>query len=231
MWDENRQESSAEDRHSESGWGHDADTLAAQTPKPRVVQYRGRRYSIRLEQVFWTFLEYLAERRSLRLGRYVAGLAAGHDGNNLSSYLRVVCMLEAQRTVAEAALDPARGNLLALVGDCPSPGIVLSRSRTILGYNAAFSRWLGPGPRVRPGSDLGDVLQLRTAGSLNDLWAGMVAGTQGTVKAQVLRVSPGRVNAAQAAIVPLRADAGDGFYAVLWLERARPASAVGRTCT
>ena len=96
-------------------WDQDRNAIAAQAPKPRVVQYRGRRYSIRLETVFWKFLEYLAERRNIRLGRYIAGLAGAHDGNNLSSYLRVVCMLEAQRSVAETALGAAHGSLLALV--------------------------------------------------------------------------------------------------------------------
>lgn len=207
-------------------WGRDDDldgnAVAAQAPKPRVVQHQGRRYSIRLEAAFWTFLETLAARRGVRLGRYIAGLAASHSGNNLSSYLRVVCMLEAERSVAEAALDPNRDSLLALVRDCPSPGVVLSRGRTILGYNTSFARWLGPGPRVLAGSNLTDVLQVRTARYLNEVWDDMVAGLQGAMKAHVLRVSPGRVSAAQATIVPLHAALGEGFYAVLWLDVKRP---------
>ena len=53
-------------------WGQDRTAIAAQMPKPRVVQHRGRRYSIRLESVFWKFLEYLAGRQGVRLGRYIA---------------------------------------------------------------------------------------------------------------------------------------------------------------
>jgi predicted DNA-binding ribbon-helix-helix protein len=203
--------------------GQDRNVFAAQTPKPRVVQHRGRRYSIRLETVFWKFLDDLAARRGVRLGRYVAGLAASYGGNNLSSYLRVVCMLEAERRLAEAVLDPTRDSLLALVRDCPSPGVIVSRSRTILGYNTAFARWLGPGPQVLAGSELTDVLQVRTVRSLNEVWTDMITGAQGTLKAHVLRVSPGRVSAAQATIVPLRSDVEDGLYAVMWLEVKRPA--------
>lgn len=206
-------------------WDQNHNAIAAQAPKPRVVQYRGRRYSIRLETVFWKFLEVLAARQGLRLGRYIAGLAGSYGGNNLSSYLRVVCMLEAERSVAEAVLDPSRDSLLALVRDCPSPGVIVSRSRTILGYNTAFAHWLGPGPRVLAGSELTDVLQVRTSRFLNELWTDMITGAQGTVKAQVLRVSPGRVSAARATIVPLRSDADEGFYAVLWLEVGEPAAA------
>ncbi len=64
--------------------------------------------------------------------------------------------------MAEAILDPTRDSLLTLVRDCPSPGVIVSRSRTILGYNTAFAHWLGPGPRVLAGSELTDVLQVRT---------------------------------------------------------------------
>ena len=206
-------------------WGQDRTASAAQVPKPRVVQHRGRRYSIRLETAFWKFLEYLAGRQDVRLGRYIAGLAGSYGGNNLSSYLRVVCMLEAERSVAEAILDPTRDSLLTLVRDCPSPGVIVSRSRTILGYNTAFAHWLGPGPRVLAGSELTDVLQVRTTLPLNEMWADMITGTQGTVNAHVLRVSPGRVSAAQATIVPLRSDVGEGFYAVMWLEVKRPTGA------
>ncbi len=206
-------------------WGQDRNAIAAQVPKPRVVQHRGRRYSIRLETAFWKFLEYLAGRQDVRLGRYIAGLAASYAGNNLSSYLRVVCMLEAERSVAEAILDPTRDSLLTLVRDCPSPGVIVSRSRTILGYNTAFARWLGPGPRVLAGSELTNVLQVRTSRHLNEVWTDMITGAQGTVKAHVLRVSPGRMSAAQATIVPLRSDVGEGFYAVMWLEVKRPTGA------
>jgi len=227
MWGHDQTRDRSENRGQAPGWGEDRSAVAAQAPKPRVVQYRGRRYSIRLETVFWKYLEYLAGRRELRLGRYIAGLAAAYDGNNLSSYLRVVCMLEAQRSLAEAALDPARDSLLALVRDCPSPGVIVSRSRTILGYNTAFANWLGPGPRVLAGSELTDVLQIRTSRSLNEIWTDLITGARGTVKAQVLRFTPGRVSVAQATIVPLRSDRGEGFYAVLWLA-ATPSSGAGK---
>jgi len=205
-------------------WSQGQHAVAGQAPKPRVVQHNHRRYSIRLESVFWKFLEYLAERQGVRLGRYIGGLAASYRGNNLSSYLRVVCMLEAERAVAEAGLDPTRDSLLSLVRDCPSPGVIVSRSRTILGYNTAFAQWLGPGPRVLAGSELTDVLQIRTSRSLNEVWTDMITGAQGTIKAHVLRVRPGQVSVAQASLVPLRSDTGDGFHAVMWLEAKRPRS-------
>jgi predicted DNA-binding ribbon-helix-helix protein len=194
----------------------DDQAIAAQAPKPRVVQHDRRRYSIRLESVFWKFLDDLARRRGLRLGRYIAGLASAYRGNNLSSYLRVVCMLESGRAIAEARLEPSRDSLMDLIRDCPSPGLVVSRDRTIIAYNHAFAQWLGPGPEMLAGAELTDAIQVRTARSFNEIWADMVYGAQPTIKAHVLHVRPGRVRAAQATIVPLHA--ADEFHAVVWLE-------------
>ena len=129
-------------------WGLYRHAVAAQAPKPRVVQHQHRRYSIRLEAVFWKFLDYLAARQGVRLGRYIAGLAASYGGNNLSSYLRVVCMLEAERSVAEAALDPTRDSLLALVRDCPSPGVIISRGWAGGCFWSASDMTRSPGLRV-----------------------------------------------------------------------------------
>ena len=50
----------------------DAPVKEAESPKPRIVQYRNRRYSVRLEPVFWHALERLAEQSDMRLGRYIA---------------------------------------------------------------------------------------------------------------------------------------------------------------
>ena len=202
----------------------DEQAIAAQAPKPRVVQHDRRRYSIRLESVFWKFLEDLARRHGMRLGRYIAGLAAAYRGNNLSSYLRVVCMLESGRAVAEARLEPSRDSLLDLVRDCPSPGLVVSRDRTIIAYNQAFAEWLGPGPEMLAGAELTDAIQVRTARPFNEIWADMVEGTQPTIIAHVLHVRPGRVRAAQAPIVPLHAHAAADFHAVVWLEVKRARS-------
>lgn len=201
-----------------------------QAPRPRIVQHAHRRYSIRLEPVFWKFLEFLAQRQGIRLGRYIASLATAYSGNNLSSHLRVVCMLEAERAAAQARLVPTRDSLLELVRASPSPGLVVARSRTILAANAPFAAWLGPDGPDPAGRELGDIVQVRTTRSFTALWADMVAGRQKTFKAHVLHVRPGRVAAAQASLVPLRARAGDAFHVVIWLEARPPrAGAAPRT--
>lgn len=202
-----------------------------QDPKPRIVQYANRRYSIRLEPVFWLMLERLAEHRQMRLGRLVAELEEAYDGRNFASHLRVMCMIEAERALAAASLQSgAQGNVLDLVDACPSPGLVLSRYRTILAVNDAFADWLGGREKAPTGSDLTSIVQVRTRRPLNEVWLDLVVGKLNGVEANVLLVEPGRAVAATGRLVALHPAGGREFYAVLWLALAkRPLSTSAST--
>lgn len=194
---------------------------AWQAPQPRIVQYRNRRYSIRLEPVFWRTLEFLAERHGVRLGRFVGQLAEDYAGPNFASHLRVVCMTETERARAEASLRPSRVNVVDLVLSCPSPGLVLSRYRTILAFNPSFARWLGPGNEPATGADLTSVIQVRPRRPLNEVWLDMIAGKVPSADANVLHVAPGRATAASGRLIALPPQQDDEFYAVMWLSAPR----------
>lgn len=198
--------------------------VGIQTPKPRIVQYQNRRYSIRLEPVFWQALESLAEREDMRLGRFIAELAERYSGNNFASHLRVISMVESERALAQASLLPTQDNIFGVVRACPSPGLVLSRYRTILAHNDGFLEWLGAPEESLAGADLTSVIQVRTRRPLNDLWLDMVAGNIISAEANVLHVEPGRVIAAAAKLLGLHPRDGEGFYAVMWLSASRKPS-------
>ena len=188
-----------------------------QAPKPRIVQYRNKRYSVRLEPIYWQTLEVLSDRHRKRLGRFVAELAEGYDGPNFSSYLRVFCMLEGEQALARETLGPTHHGLLDVVTYCPNPGVILSRYRTVIAYNSSFGEWLGPADVAVVGAELTTLVQVRTRRSLNDVWQDLVSGREPKAEAKLLFVAPGRVNAAQATILALRSQAYQEFYAVMWL--------------
>ncbi len=192
-----------------------------QTPKPRIVQYRNRRYSIRLEPVFWRSLESLTGQRNMRLGQFIAELADGYNGNNFASHLRVVCMVEGERALASASLDSTRESVLDLVVGCPSPGLILSRYRIIVAHNASFLDWLGTPDQALTGTELTSVIQVRTRRPLNDVWTDMLSGVVPATDANVLSVAPGRVIAATARLLALRPGREEDFYAVMWLSTGR----------
>ena len=198
--------------------------VGIQAPKPRIVQYKNRRYSIRLEPVFWQALEGLSEREGMRLGRFIAELAGRYNGNNFASHLRVVSMVESERALAQASLLPTQENILGVVRACAIPGLMLSRYRTILAHNDSFLEWLGAPAEGLAGADLTSVIQVRTRRPLNDLWLDMVAGNVASAEANVLHVEPGRVVAAAAKLLGLHPRDGEGFYAVMWLSATRKPS-------
>jgi hypothetical protein len=127
-------------------------------------------------------------------------------------------MLEAERALAQASLGATPSSLLEIIRDCPGPGVLISRNRTIITCNDAFLEWLGGENRLLTGADITSVIQVRTARSLIDVWSDMLAGRQSTIKAHVLHVAPGRAKAAQATIIPLRSGDAQTFHAVMWLE-------------
>ncbi len=198
-----------------------------QAPKPRIVQYRNKRYSVRLEPIYWQTLEILADRNRLRLGRFVAELAERYEGPNFSSYLRVFCMLEGEQALARETLGPTHHGLLDVVTNCPNPGLILSRYRTVIAYNNTFGEWLGPTDVAVIGAELTNLVQVRTRRSLTEVWQDLVGGREAKAEAKLLYVAPGRVNAAQATILALRSQTYQEFYAVMWLslQAKRPALA------
>ncbi len=202
-----------------------------QTPRPRIVQYRNKRYSVRLEPIYWQTLEVLADRKRMRLGRFVAELAENYEGPNFSSYLRVFCMLEGEQALARETLGPTHHGLLDVVTNCPNPGLILSRYRTVIAYNRSFGDWLGPADVAVIGAELTTLVQVRTRRSLSDVWQDLVSGREPKADAKLLYVAPGRVNAAQATILALRSQTYQEFYAVMWLslQSRRPGSGGGPT--
>ncbi|MEO3431508.1 ribbon-helix-helix domain-containing protein [Pelagibius sp. CAU 1746] len=202
--------------------------LLNQAPKPRIVQYRNKRYSVRLEPIYWQTLEVLADRKRMRLGHFVAELAENYEGPNFSSYLRVFCMLEGEQALAREILGPTHHGLLDVVTNCPNPGLILSRYRTVIAYNNSFGEWLGPADVAVVGAELTTLVQVRTRRSLSDVWQDLVEGRESKADAKLLYVAPGRVNAAQATILALRSQAYQEFYAVMWLSpQARRAGPSG----
>jgi predicted DNA-binding ribbon-helix-helix protein len=197
-----------------------------QSPKPRIVQYKNRRFSVRLEPIYWQVLERMADRATIRLGQLIARLAADYPGGNFSSFLRVYCMLEAERRLAQQQMEPNYNSLLDLVKTCPNPGVILSRYRSIIGSNDAFLNWIGPLDTPINGANLTSVIQVRTRNSLNDVWQQMLSGRLAKAEARILYVAPGRVNAAKATFVALHAERGEEFYAVMWLAVANTTPAL-----
>lgn len=111
--------------------------------EPRIVQYQGRRFALRLERIYWQQLENIAERRSIRIGKLVAQLAQTCPTINLSSYVRGFCMAEAQRDLARYRLNAGAFDLVSILRGSPAAALILDENRTIMEVNQSLLNLIG----------------------------------------------------------------------------------------
>jgi predicted DNA-binding ribbon-helix-helix protein len=201
-----------------------------QAREPRVVQFGGRRYSVRLEAVFWRVLERLAAGRQMRLGKLIGELASAAQAENLTSFLRVYCMLEIERQAARAVLSsPARG-LFEVLGASPAPAAVLSRERTVVAMNKCMVDWLDPRRHMKVGDVFTEIFQVRSTTPFSELWRSMMVGSAGRIKARLIYVVPGRVSTVEATFVYCGRQRDRNAYVAVWLNAGgRPAAIVDAT--
>lgn len=127
----------------------------------RVVQSRGKRYSLKLERAFWEFLESLAEQRGTKLGELLGEMAARMPrGANFAATLRRICL--------EEALGEARDqrsflkiNLASIIEAISSPALMVAHDGRIVGANAAFGQWMHAKPDGFNGQPLERFFQVK----------------------------------------------------------------------
>jgi predicted DNA-binding ribbon-helix-helix protein len=183
----------------------------------RILQFDGRRYSLRLEPDFWTALEAIAERRKQRLNRLVAEIAMQRAaGANLSSALRVFCLAEIQRGALSRPLPADRTSLLALAESAPLPCLVFCGDQKILTLNHAFARWVGV-PRERLlGEPVLRHFLFPTIRSLAEMWAGFPRDAALPQVVPLISIEPGRLLTTNAKLTPVPGARGRPLWLV-WL--------------
>jgi predicted DNA-binding ribbon-helix-helix protein len=195
------------------------ESSAAPAWEQRILQLAGRRYSLRLEPVFWEALAAIAERRRMRLNRLVAELAEHRGGEeSLASHLRSFCLLEHRRAALARATPVERTSLMSLVESAPAPGALLDAAQRILTVNEAFAAWLGRPRRALDGEPLLRHFRLRGERPFEALWAGLGREWHLPEPQRIINIEPGRVLAANARLVPLVSGRGRP-YCLLWLLR------------
>jgi predicted DNA-binding ribbon-helix-helix protein len=109
----------------------------------RAVNVNGVRKGFRLERSYWSALEKMSDDARMTLGQFVGSVIENHgDSKNLSSVLRVA-VTEWQASRLDDLMSKATGeSILKGLNACPSPVFVLSGTRQLRGYNAAFLRYV-----------------------------------------------------------------------------------------
>lgn len=117
--------------------------LHHEQPKPRILQHNKKRYSLRLEEVFWSQLKSIAQREHKRPGALIAELDRNHKGPNLSSYVRSFCMNDLQRQQLQNSGSGKSINAMDAIKASPASALVLNEDGLIIDTNPALLKWLG----------------------------------------------------------------------------------------
>lgn len=206
--------------------------LAKPLPDPklvhRVVQYRGRRYSLKLDQASWAALDQAAGRRRMRLNQLVDELSTvtNHEGN-FSATVRAQCLAELKQQIADLE-DRARqqsmsgqGVSAALIADaCPVPAFVANGQSILLKANGPAQKWLGLGESALVGKPLDQYFQIKSSLPLNQIVEQFVQGRNQVYPARIVCMRPGRLIMAKANICPILRRGENELAYVLMVEIA-----------
>jgi predicted DNA-binding ribbon-helix-helix protein len=185
----------------------------------RILQVKGRRYSIRLEPTFWRVLEELADSEKIRLNvlvRRIAELSAG-PAANLTSRLRVYCAEELRRRLMGALLPLTSRNLFGIAEISPAPCLVISSNQEILLANQPFMQWFGTDNRGIIGHPVARHFRFRSTPPFDEVWGEFAEGRVSAQPARIISIAPGRVRATNALLQPLAFEAQAGFVCFVWL--------------
>ena len=106
----------------------------------KVLQLKGQRISVKLEDIYWEQLEKFADADQSTLTKLVHELVSGLDNSiNRTAYLRCYCMQRLQQSASlSRSTEPSGIDLGSIITACPSPVFVLGADRKIVAYNPAF---------------------------------------------------------------------------------------------
>lgn len=199
----------------------DATERSVDRPVQRILQVKGRRYSIRLEPIFWRVLEELASADRVRLnhlvGRVAESISPAGD-NNLTSRLRVFCAEQLRRRLMASLLPATQRNVFSIAEVSPAACLIVSARQEILATNLAFGGWFGGEGRSIIGHPLGRHFRVRSTPPAEEIWSEFSEGRVTPHQARLISIAPGRVRAANALLQPIPFEAEAGFVCFVWLK-------------
>lgn len=113
---------------------------------PRIVQYQGKRYCIRLEDTYWAVLEAEAKARSLKLNAIVHEFYEHPDAeSNKTAFLRRHTVEWLAQTLAEKQnqAELGHGEIKSVLRATLRPAFIFSEALSISRHNQAFRDWIG----------------------------------------------------------------------------------------
>jgi predicted DNA-binding ribbon-helix-helix protein len=176
----------------------------------RIVQHRGRRYSIKLEEAVWHTLDVIADGLGVRLNQLIGQVAGGlSDNSSLTAALRLFCLEQSLERIAVLERDLNNRSLVSsgvplasIIEACPSPCLLVRAPDEILRINEPGRAWFGTDGEALVGKSLSHYLQIRCKPKLAEVLDAYANGDTTTYPARVVYLRPGRLVMAKASLCP-----------------------------
>jgi predicted DNA-binding ribbon-helix-helix protein len=124
----------------------------------RILQRKGVKIAVRLENIFWSQLDDLARDDKVTTSKLVFDLfERNKDTKNRTGLLRCYSLERVRSKVSVSSLNAASFDMLGLIAACPTPVAVITPQRKISAFNPAFGDLLGS---IRGNSSKGQAIQL-----------------------------------------------------------------------
>ncbi|MES2907038.1 MAG: ribbon-helix-helix domain-containing protein [Pseudomonadota bacterium] len=109
--------------------------------KLRIFQRQGRRYAVKLEDIFWTQLKECAADAGQELTNLVFEIFdADPAAKNRTALLRSYCLTWLRHKLTLSSLRSSSLDLSAILTACPAPCFVITQERQLTAYNPAFAK-------------------------------------------------------------------------------------------
>ncbi len=115
-------------------------TLAdAATGRLRIMQRKGVKAAIKLEEIFWSQLKDFAKEDKTTVSQLVFGIFDQNPGSgNRTALLRCYCIDRSRRMVSVNRLNAETFDMLALIAACPTPVALITPERKVVAFNPSF---------------------------------------------------------------------------------------------
>ena len=188
--------------------------------RTRLVQRGGRRYSVRLERVFWQSLEEAATAIGIRLNELVARVAEAQGGpDNLASRLRMFCLRHLGEQLTKAQIDTGGTDVTKVVQACPAPCFVVSPRRIVTHVNPALEALIGGRTQELISQPLERSFRLNFGKPMSAFWQDLAKPDCPPIPGRLSFMLPGRVFVSPITACPVgRSDTG-GVSCLIFVRR------------
>lgn len=189
-------------------------------PKPKIYQYQGQRYAIRLEPVFLRTIDSLAREWGIKSNALIASLKTLHKGKNFSSFIRSFCMAEAEKKLSGLDAMDSFDNLRFFMENCPIPGLLLTEERVITFANQAFFSWVDTPDLAIREKEFHTLFDIRDNQSIRELLNRLIYGVQKQASLSITYSGKTPALSATASFIPYTNQQTDRYHFIVWIKTA-----------